>query len=280
VDLCALKLPRPVKFDGVSLKPLMSNPRADWPERTLVMGAPHNHTGPDAPPPEFGQNCAVMTGHWRLVNDRELYDLSRDPGQQHNIAQERPEVVNQLRVAYQKYWADVSTKDQGWRGRPLLGAPNAPIVELCCEDWFTTRGRCPWNQAAVAGGAAACGRWPVRFAAAGAYRIEVRRWPHELNASITGTPTVTKTVDAWLDGGPVRETLYRGAPQALPVEKARLKIGDNIQEADVAPGDAAKVFAVQANAGPADIEATLLDSDGKPLCSAYYVTISKTEETK
>ena len=33
-------------------------------------------------------------------------------------------------------------------------------------------------------------------------------------------------------------------------------------------------------AGPADIEATLLDLDGKPLCSAFYVTISKAKETK
>ena len=55
VDLCALQLPKPVKFDGVSLKPLLANPRADWPERTLVMGAPHNQTGPNAPPPAIRQ---------------------------------------------------------------------------------------------------------------------------------------------------------------------------------------------------------------------------------
>jgi hypothetical protein len=180
VDLCELNLPKPVKFDGVSRKPLLAGPRADWPERILVMGAPNNQTGPNASPPIFGNGCAVMTDRWRLVNGRELYDMIRDPGQRRDIAKDNPEVVNQLRAAYQRYWADVSVNDQGWRGRPILGTTNAPEVELCGEDWFTTQGNCPWNQGAVAGGAAAFGRWPVRFAEAGralcsAYYVSVRK---------------------------------------------------------------------------------------------------------
>jgi len=275
VDLCALHLPKPVQFDGVSLKPLLTNPRVDWPARTLVMGAPHNHVGPNAPPPELGQACAVMTDRWRLVNDRELYDMTNDPGQQRNIAQDHPDVVNQLHVAYQKYWADVSAKDQGWRGRPILGTTNAPAVELCGEDWFTTRGSCPWNQGAVAGGAGAFGRWPVRFAEDGTYRVEVRRWPREVAAPITGIPAGAKIVDAWLDGGPVRGTLYRGAPRALPVARMELKIADQVQTAGVSDVDTVKVFTVKVAAGPADIEATLLDQAGKPLCSAYYISVRK-----
>lgn len=275
VDLCALNMPKPVKFDGTSLKPLLANPRADWPERTLVMGAGGNKTGPNAPPPEIGKNCAVMTERWHLVNDAELFDMTRDPGQRRDIAKETPDVINQLRAAYEKYWADVSANDQGWRGRPVIGAKNVPQVDLCGEDWFTTKGNCPWNQAAVANGAAAFGRWPVRFAEAGNYRIEVRRWPRELEAPIAGVPTFTKETDARLEGRPVGGTLYGGKPRALPVSRVELKIADQLKTADVSDAETVKVFTIVVNAGPADIETTLLDKSGKALCSAYYVTVRK-----
>jgi arylsulfatase A-like enzyme len=275
VDLCALNLPKPVEFDGVSLKPLLDNPRADWPERVLVMGAAANKAGPNAPPPEFGSNCAVMSERWRLVNDKELYDMTRDPGQRHDIANDNPEEVTQLRAAYQKYWADVSAHDHGWRGRPILGTKTAPDVELCAEDWFTTRGDCPWNQGAIANGAAASGHWPVRFAAAGNYRIEVRRWPRELQAAIAGVPTGSKAVDSWLDGRPVSGTLYKGTPRTLPVGRVELKIAGQVHTADVSDADTVKSFSVAVGAGPADIEATLLDKAGNALCGAYYVSVRK-----
>ena len=131
------------------------------------------------------------------------------------------------------------------------------------EDWYTTQGRCPWNQAAVAGGAAAFGRWTVRVAEAGTYRIEVRRWPRELDAPMAGIPSVKKTL------------LYGGAPKALPVAKTRLKVGNSVQEADVVAEDTVKCFTVKVEAGAADIETTLLDKAGKPLCSAYYVCIRR-----
>jgi hypothetical protein len=73
----------------------------------------------------------------------------------------------------------------------------------------------------------------------------------------------------------VTTTLYRSAPRALPVAKARLKIGHSIQDADVTAGETVKVFTVEVAAGPADIETTLFDKTGKPLCSAYYVQIRK-----
>jgi arylsulfatase A-like enzyme len=273
VDLCALNLPMPVKFDGTSIKPLLADPKTDWQERTLVMGAGGNKTGADAPPPEYGSNCAVITDRWRLVNDKELYDMTLDPGQRNDIA--NPEIVKQLRATYQKYWADVSANDKGWRGRPILGAAKAPQVDLCAEEWFTTKGNCPWNQAAIANGAAAFGRWPVRFAEAGTYQIEVRRWPRELDAPIAGVPTGKKPVDAWLDGRPVSGTLYGGKPRALPVSRVELKVAGQVRTADVGKEDRVKIFSVEVSAGPADIEATLLDEHGKALCGGYYISVRK-----
>ena len=280
IDLCALRLPKPIVFDGVSLKPLLAGPRTPQPERTLILGTPQNQAGPNQSPPRYGVNCAVMTDRWRLVNDKELYDMTTDPGQQRDLARTQPRVVNELHAAYQRYWTSVSARDEGWRGWPIIGSAQATEIGLCAEDWYTTEGSCPWNQAAVARGAAAFGHWPVRIAEAGTYRIEVRRWPREADAPLAGIPVGPKTVDAFLRDQPVIGLLYGDMPKALPVARVRLKIGANVQETAVDNKDKASIFTAKVDPGPTDIEATLLDLDGKPLCSAFYVTISKTEETK
>lgn len=273
VDLCALRLPKPVEFDGASLRPLLTDPRAAWPDRTIVLGTPHNEVAANPPPPRRGENCSVMTDRWRLVNDRELYDITADPGQERDLASAKPQIVGELRAAYQGYWAGVSAHDEGWRGRPVVGAAEAPEVDLCAEDWYPTHGSCPWNQAAVAGGGALFGRWPVRFAVGGVYRVEVRRWPREADAPIAGVPAGVKTVDAYRADHPVNGLLYGGVPRALPVTRARLKIGEQIAEVAVGDVDKAAVFTVSVGAGPVDIEATLLGKDGKPLSGAFYVTV-------
>lgn len=279
VDLCSLKLPRPVSFDGVSLKPLLAVPRAPWPERTIVLGTPQNQVSANPTPPRYGVNCSVMTDRWRLVNDKELYDMTTDSGQRHDLAAEQPRVVGELRAAYARYWKSVSAHDEGWRGRPIIGSAPAAEVELCAEDWYPTQGNCPWNQAAVAGGAAVFGRWPVRVSQAGTYRIEVRRWPREADAPLAGLPASRKTVDAYLRNQPVDGLLYGGVPKALSVARVQLKIGAHDQEAKVEGNDKATVFTANLEAGPTDIEATLLDETGKVLCGACYVTIRKSETT-
>lgn len=275
VDLCGLKLPGPPAFDGISLKPLLEKTDSSWPDRTIVLGTPKNNTGANPQSPGFGQNCAVMTDRWRLVNDQELYDMTNDPGQVQNVAGEHPDVISQLHAFYQTYWEDVSARDKGWRGRPVIGSPNAPEVALCAEDWYTTQGTCPWNQGAVALGSASFGKWPVRFAETGTYRIELRRWPRELDTLLDGIPTIRKTVDAWLNGRLVNATLYNSTPKALPVTNAQLRIGENVQEVKVAHGDKAAVFTMKVEAGMTDISTTLFDGGGNPLCSAFYVEIRK-----
>ena len=279
VDLCGLQLPTPISFDGTSLKPLLTNPDGPWPERTLVMGSPHNETGANPPPPKYGQRCAVMTDHWRLVNDCELYDLTTDPGQTRDAAAEFPAVVKDLHQAYQRYWDSVSAKDTGWRGRPIIGSSKAPVVELSAEDWYSTKGACPWNQGSVAAGRGAFGRWPVRFAEAGRYEFEVRRWPREAAAPLAGIPAAKPSIDALLPSGAITGLLYDGVPKALPVARVRLKLGAKVLETS-ASVDSFVSFTTEVETGPADIEATLLDASGKELCGAFYISARKAMDTK
>ena len=79
---------------------------------------------------------------------------------------------------------------------------------------------------------------------------------------------------------PVTGLLYGGTPKALPVARVRLQVGAIVQEIAVDHQDKAAIFTVQGEAGPTDIEATLLDQAGRALCSAYYVSIRKLEPAK
>lgn len=55
-----------------------------------------------------------------MVNDRELYDLPADPGEEHNVLHEHPSIVAELRREYDKWWNDVT---------PLLVNEAAAIPE-------------------------------------------------------------------------------------------------------------------------------------------------------
>ncbi len=81
--------------DGRSLAPLLSNPNAEW-SRDLFWHYPHYHAGGDSP------YAAVRSGDLRLIrffeDERfELYDLSEDIGEEHNVALERPDQAHELR---------------------------------------------------------------------------------------------------------------------------------------------------------------------------------------
>ena len=278
VDLCKLTLPKPVDFDGRSLKPLLANPREEgWPDRTLVVCEPRNGGGPAPAKIDIGFS-AILTDRWRLVNGKELHDIVNDPGQQRNLAAENPGVVQQLVATYDAYREDVTVETKGWQGRPVIGTASQLETELLGEDLTTRGGGVPLFQGSVATGAAAAGHWPVRFAEAGIYQVEIRRWPRELDTAMTGVPVNGKVPDAWLDGERVRGTLYRGKPKALPIAKVRLKAGDDVQECGVKEADKFVSFAIKVDEGVAEIEAAFLDASGKAIGSPYYVFIRKGNE--
>ena len=85
IDLCGLQAPKDAHFDGTSLA-------------GLLQGDDRDAARPDAGRaiwPEAGAraNAAVLWNKWRLVKDKELYDLATDPGQDKDVAAEHPDVV-------------------------------------------------------------------------------------------------------------------------------------------------------------------------------------------
>jgi arylsulfatase B len=66
IELCGLKSPRGVRFDGDSLVPLLTGGDESWPDRTLITDSQRIEH------PEKWRKSAVMTDRWRLVNGTEL----------------------------------------------------------------------------------------------------------------------------------------------------------------------------------------------------------------
>ena len=68
----------PSQMQGRSLKPILENPLADWPERRLVVESQRVRD------PIKYRNFAVMTDRWRLTGTQdeqfELFDIARDRG--------------------------------------------------------------------------------------------------------------------------------------------------------------------------------------------------------
>ncbi len=90
------------KVDGVSLKPLLDGKKELLKDRFMVC-----HTGRWADG-EAAQSkhrkYAVQNRQYRLVNNKELYDINADPGETTNIINEQPKLVAQMRKFYDKWW--------------------------------------------------------------------------------------------------------------------------------------------------------------------------------
>jgi arylsulfatase A-like enzyme len=171
LDACGVKKPARVRFDGVSLLPLLKGTREQLPDRTLFA---QWHRG-DAP--EAYRAFAARNRQYKLVqaagqNDGawtpafKLYDLQRDPFETKDLAAERPEIVAQLKQAYAAWFKDVTSgRDYQQPARIFLGAPQENPVRLTRQDW---RGPlASWD-------ARGLGHWEVNVARVGRYDITAR----------------------------------------------------------------------------------------------------------
>ncbi|MCB1122997.1 MAG: arylsulfatase, partial [Verrucomicrobiae bacterium] len=269
IDLLDLKTPRAVQFDGRSFKKQLFNPSLHLEARTLMVEQQRTFT------PEKWANAVAMTRKWRLVNNEELYDMEKDPGQQENLIQEHPQIVERLRQDFEAYWHHVSPGDRD-RVVHVVGHPDDPETFLSSSDWYAPR--VPWNHAHTSMGQTIQGTWHIRTHEAGMYRFEVRRWPKEVETPIAGIPSMQKKADAWDAGGAKRFLIYSGEDspfKALPVNSIRLRVGEKIESKLVKATDTKIVFDVSLKRDLYEISADLLDAEGNILTGAYYTYCRK-----
>jgi len=260
IDLCGLKPVPDYKFDGRSILPLLRNPQAAWPERTIVTDSQRVRD------PIKWRKCSAMTERWRLINGKELYDIQADPGQKNNVAEDHPEVVKTLRADYDAWWADISPvfkKD----ARVIVGNDAENPCELTAHDWLTNGSMPPWNQAHIRKGQSGIGEWAVKVERAGAYRITLSRWP-----AVAG-----KAIDAQLAPGKPVPGLkaFRETPgKALAVKQAGIQVAGIEQEKDVATGAASVSFDVNLPKGEVYLLGYFVLADGKK-CGSYYASVER-----
>jgi len=170
LDLCGVARPDSLSLDGVSLRPLLEGKTVAW-NRSLFFQCHRGLT------PHRYQNCAVVTQRWKLVGcpgtfsqedfppDREpvfeLYDLQADPGEQHDVSSQHPEVVAELRRAYDRWFRSVEQSRHFEPGRIWIDPRREDPTVLCrYQDATYVSGR-PDG-------------WSVRVVRGGVYEVTVR----------------------------------------------------------------------------------------------------------
>lgn len=264
IDLCGLKNPSGVKFDGVSIRPLLENQSTEWPDRILITDSQR------VKDPIKWRKSAVMTSKWRLVNGKELYDIKADPGQQKNIAKEHPHVVKRLTAFYDGWWEEL-TPTFAQDCYLYLGHERANPTTLTSHDWITT-GSTPWNQGHIRNattGKGNTGFWNVRFVADGEYEIRLRRWPQENGSALGAALPPGKDVPG------VTPFRARKGVAFKPVRTV-LTIGDDKYEGKVDPESDEHVFVVKRKAGDTRLAARFYNANDDWI-GAYYAYVRRLE---
>jgi arylsulfatase len=105
------------QVEGRSLLPLIENPAAAWEDRYLYTHKGRWKTGAN-PDDHQWKGFAVRNQRFRLVGDDALFDMQKDPNQEHNVIGDHPKVVAEMKAAYNAWWKVT---------RPLMVNEKAPM---------------------------------------------------------------------------------------------------------------------------------------------------------
>jgi arylsulfatase A-like enzyme len=255
IELCALTKPDKAVFDGVSLAKMLRHQNGEVPERTLVI----QFSRMNDPVPEKGDAC-VLWKRWRLVQDKELFDLATDPAQATNVIDKHPDIAKKLRDHYEGWWAGIEPRVNDHEAIVVGSDAENPLL-LSPADWedsFLDQG------AQVRSGLRRNGAWNIEVATAGEYEVSLRRWAAEADLPIPAGRPIVKHADGQFPAG-----------VALPVASARLKLGGFDATKPVAQMDKVVMFTTKLPAGRTKLQTWFLDADGKEICGAYYVTVRR-----
>ncbi|MBX2850286.1 MAG: arylsulfatase [Phycisphaeraceae bacterium] len=203
-------------------------------------------------PPKWDKSVA-MTERWRLVNGKELYDITKDPGQENDIAVDHADVVEQLRADYEKWWTSLEPSFDDVVRFDLGGAENP--TTLMSHDWFMKEGEgdSAWHHVYVQRNELRNGPFMVDVKKAGKYRITPMRWPEYVDKASGCVESDIKIE-------------YEGAGVPINVERSGTPL-DPAKRTDKSHGRIKLLYK-----GPAKLTCTFTREDGKTF-GAYYVKI-------
>lgn len=285
LDLTGAPAPAGVKFDGISIRPLLDSSarNSGWPNERMIVTDSQRVRDPIK-----WKQTAVMSGPWRLVNGKELYNIRTDPGQQQDVIKEHPARADQMRAFYDAWWTELKPTF-AQTTEIHLGHPEHPVVSLTGHDWIQ-EALPPWNQRHIRtadsfGPAVAAtknksakaapaksihsGHWAVKVVTPGRYEISVRRWPMEANQPITAALPAGANV-------PGADVAFRARPGvAIPAATAILRLnGRDVDSRPVRATDTAVAFTATLPAGSHQLAPVFVAADGNEV-GAYYAVVTK-----
>ncbi|MEZ6104973.1 MAG: hypothetical protein R3B96_02380 [Pirellulaceae bacterium] len=163
-----------------------------------------------------------MWRHWRLLEDRELYDLRTDPHQDRDVAAEHPRWCFRCEPT----WINGGPK---WKSR--VSIPCSVVIGHAAENpmmllSLRVAGRLRRSTGSNSAWRRSNGAWHLTVAEAGEYEFELRRWPRESGLRLTDAIDRTEVTDGVYVAG-----------NALPIAAARLRIEDQFDDT-ATPDDA------------------------------------------
>jgi arylsulfatase A-like enzyme len=255
----------PEKLDGVSLAPLLSGEQDALADRMLVINysrmpnfkVTYKTENPAIPARE---GALVLWKQWRLLEDRELYDVSADPHQDHDVAEKHPEVVAAMRAHLDSWWDSVK-RDVLEPQRVIIGhdAEN-PLLLTACEwlDVFVDQ------QRQIRAGERKNGVWHLTVARPGRYEFTLRRWPKESGLRLEAAAPAVDVVDG-----------HYAAGRAIPIASGRIKLGSHEVAAEPMSDGCGVRFEIDLEAGPTELQTWFLNAEGQELLGAYYVDVRR-----
>jgi arylsulfatase B len=267
LDLTGGKKPKGYKFDGISIrKVLEADGDVNWPDRMLITDSQR------VKDPIKWRKSSVMNQGWRLVNQKELYNIDKDPGQTKNIASQHPAQVAKMQAFYDQWWEELEPTFAETT-ELHVGHKDHPVVSLTSHDWIG--GPTPWNQGhnrskyPLKKGKSAKheGHWALKVLKTGTYQIEVMRWPAESGKAINEELVAGADV-------PGESKAFRAqVGQAIGAKSATLRLnGKNLETKPVNSGAKKVVFETKLTQGKHELSPIFQVPEGELGC--YYAIIT------
>jgi arylsulfatase len=266
LELCNILTDR--KFDGMSLAPVLRG-RTNVPEdRMLVINYSRmpgfvNYPTPFAQTLMYRNQGEVLWKRWRLLEDRELYNLETDPLQTTNVIDKHPKVLAKLRNRLDEWWADVGPHANDVQ-RVVIGSEHENPSRLTGCEWLDVFID---QQRQIRVGQQKSGYWMLEVAEDGEYDFELRRWPKEIDRPII----------APLEGG--QGAMDIDTASFYLSDYHHLDIGDKKPyrfeglNKSVGPNDTSITFTAQLKKGPIALHTWFRGES--TILSAYYVYVTR-----
>ena len=94
---------KPDSFVGTSLVPEVYGAEPPKPREPIILDLPDDSHNPQVRAVIAGDYKIIVYGTWRY----ELFNLKKDPGEEHDLAKEEPEKLAEMKALFEKTWAAI-----------------------------------------------------------------------------------------------------------------------------------------------------------------------------